>query len=259
MTQPFIHPGFGPSRSSFALVLENLSFAYPGQAQTVQGVDLRLGLGERLGVIGPNGAGKTTLFLLFCGILSPTQGRVEVLGEPIVPGQFRPDLGFVFQNPDDQLFCSSVWDEVAFGLHNLGVSPPALTRRVNRALAFTGIEHLRHSPPHHLSGGQKRMVAIASVLALTPRLIIYDEPSAYLDIQTRRRLIQLLQASEETLLVSSHDLELIREVCDRVMIVDEGHIVAQGLTDGIMADRALMEAHHLEVPPSLNLLTGKKV
>lgn len=241
----------GSDLSEFAIVLRNLSFAYPERPNLLQDIHLTLLPGERVGVIGPNGAGKTSLFLVICGVLKPTSGTIVLFDQPIVPGDFRPDLGFVFQNPDDQLFCATVWDEVAFGVQNMGVCLAELTSRVNSALKFTGIEALWDCAPHHLSGGEKRMVAIASILAMHPRLVIYDEPSANLDIRARRRLIQLLHASRETMLVSSHDLELIREVCDRVLLLDQGQIIADGKTDEVMSDRTLMDEHGLEVPHSL--------
>ncbi|MEB3273064.1 MAG: energy-coupling factor ABC transporter ATP-binding protein [Prochlorothrix sp.] len=234
-----------------AIEIHTLSFAYEGQSTILQIPQLQVLRGERVGIVGCNGVGKTTLFHLLCGLLQPVQGSIAVFENPVISGAFSPDVGFVFQNPEDQLFSPSVWEEVAFGPGNMGLSNEEIGQRVHRALAFTGTESLLHLPPHHLSGGQKRMVAIASVLALEPRLMIYDEPSANLDLRARRRLIQLLLASGETMLVSSHDLELIREVCDRVLVLDQGQVVADGATVAILADRGLMEHHGLEVPASL--------
>ncbi|MGA1284092.1 MAG: energy-coupling factor ABC transporter ATP-binding protein [Prochlorothrix sp.] len=234
-----------------AIEIHNLTFAYEGRSLTLHIPHLQVNRGDRVGIVGCNGVGKTTLFHLLCGLLQPCQGYASIFQNPVVPGGFSPDVGFVFQNPDDQLFSPSVWEEVAFGPGNMGLSLEEISQRVHRALTFTGTEALLHLPPHHLSGGQKRMVAIASVLALEPRLMIYDEPSANLDLRARRRLIQLLQASGETMLVSSHDLELIREVCDRVLVLDQGQIQADGATVEILGDRELMERHGLEVPPSL--------
>ena len=174
-----------------------------------------------------------------------------LFGDPVVPGQFRPDIGLVFQNPDDQLFSASVWEDVSFGPQNMGLVPPELNSRVSEALLLTGTQDLVERPPHHLSGGEKRMVAIASVLAMQPQLVIYDEPSANLDMRARRRLIKFLQSSQETSLVASHDLELIIEVCDRVILLDEGQVIADGETRQIMGNQALMERHGLEMPHSL--------
>jgi len=233
------------------LHVAGLSFAYPGRPGLLRDLHLTLQLGERVGVIGPNGAGKTTLFMLLCGVLTPDVGTIRLLDRPIKPGAFHPEIGMVFQNPDDQLFCLSVWDDVAFGPQNLGLPRTELAARVEAALTTTGIRHLAERPPQHLSGGEQRMVAIAGVLALHPRLIIYDEPSANLDIRSRRRLIQFLQASPETLLLASHDLELIMEVCDRVLLLDAGQIVADGCPRAVMGDAALMTAHGLERPAAL--------
>ena len=233
--------------------IQNLSFTYDHRARTLHFINLEVAIGQRVGVIGSNGSGKTTLFHLLCGLLQPSTGSIYICQQPVIPGAFSPAVGFVFQNPDDQLFSASVWEEVAFGPGNLGLDAEDIQRRVHQALIFTGTEHLVTSPPHHLSGGQKRMVAIASILAMEPEVMIYDEPSANLDLRARRRLIQLLQSSRETLLLSSHDLELIREVCDRVIVLDQGHLVADGATADILGDRSLMEGHGLEVPHSLRV------
>ncbi len=235
-----------------ALFLDRVLFAYPDVPCVLNEITLRIQPGERLGVIGPNGAGKTTLFLTICGVLRPSSGVVRLFGKPVVPGEFRPDVGLVFQNPNDQLFSPSVWDDVAFGVENLGYSEAEVTERVHQTLDQLGILEYRDRPPHHLSGGQKRMVAIAGVLAMQPQLILYDEPSANLDLRSRRRLIEFLHQSSQTLLIASHDLELILELCDRVLLLDEGAIIADGSPVEIMGDRPLMEAHGLEKPSALS-------
>ncbi len=237
--------------TSTALVLKDLSFTYPDGTEVLQEIQLALKTGERVGVLGPNGAGKTTLFKLLCGLLRPSQGTIFLFDQSIEVGGFRPDLGFVFQNPDDQLFSASVWEDVAFGPQNMGLLPDQVDERVATALTLTGTQSLAQRLPHHLSGGEKRMVAIATVVAMQPSLMIYDEPSANLDLRARRRLIQYLLNSEETFLVASHDLELILEVCDRLLLLDHGHIIADGHPVEIMQQRTLMEAHGLEVPYSL--------
>ncbi|MBK8988755.1 MAG: ABC transporter ATP-binding protein [Chloroflexi bacterium] len=237
--------------SPAALHARDLSFAYSAERVVLHGLNLTIAPGERVGVIGPNGAGKTTLFHLFCGVLAPSGGVVELFGEQVRNGRFHPQVGLLFQNPDDQLFSPSVWDDVAFGPQNLGLSPADVQARVASALALTGTTDLAQRPPHHLSGGEKRMVSIAGVLAMQPRLVIYDEPSANLDIRARRRLIRFLQNTSETMLISAHDLELILEVCDRVLLLDEGCIIADGPPRQVMDDVTLMEAHGLERPHSL--------
>jgi cobalt/nickel transport system ATP-binding protein len=240
-----------PPKTEPAIAVHRLSFAYPDGTSVLEHVDLQVKPGERLGAIGPNGAGKTTFFLLLCGVMKPTTGDISLFGKPVSVGEFRPDVGLVFQNPNDQLFSASVWDDVAFAPENMGLSPQEVENRVRQALSLTGVESLIHRPPHHLSGGQKRMVAIASILSMQPRLIVYDEPSANLDLRARRRLIRFLQASQETFIVSSHDLELVLEVCDRTILLDEGRVIADGKTKTIMGNRDLMENHGLEVPHSL--------
>ncbi|WP_017307138.1 energy-coupling factor ABC transporter ATP-binding protein [Spirulina subsalsa] len=236
---------------SAVLEVVDLCFAYPQRPVTLAGVNLTIQGGERVGLVGPNGAGKTTLFLCICGVLGATSGEIQLFEKPIQRGEFRPEIGFVFQNPDDQLFCPSVWDDVAFGVENMGVRGEELGQRVTNALATTGVSHLADRVPHQLSGGEKCMVAIASILAMQPQLILYDEPSANLDLAARRRLIQFLQRSQETILLSSHDLELLLEVCDRVILLNQGQVLADGIPPVILGDRTLMSQNSLEVPASL--------
>jgi len=234
-----------------ALTVSGLWFSYPDRLNVLQDVSLTVMPGERVGLIGPNGSGKTTFFLQVCGVLKPSAGEIVVLGKPVLNGDFRSDVGLVFQNPDDQLFCPSVRDDVAFGPQNMGLSKEEVEARVMEALSVVGALELANRPAHHLSEGEKRMVSIASVLAMQPRLLIYDEPNANLDIRSRRRLIRLLQASTETILIASHDLELVLEVCDRVVLIDNGHIITDGNPSEVMGNSKLMEAHGQEKPHSL--------
>jgi cobalt/nickel transport system ATP-binding protein len=233
------------------LSVTGLWFSYPDKPDVLKDVNFTVIPGERVGLIGPNGSGKTTLFLGICGVLKPYAGEVMVLGKPVLDGDFRPNVGLVFQNPDDQLFCPSVRDDVAFGPQNMKLPKDEVEARVTEALSAVGALELAARPPHHLSGGEKRMVAIATVLSMHPRLIMYDEPSASLDIRSRRQLISLLQESQETILVASHDLELILEICDRVVLMDGGSIVADGSPLEIMGNDELMKAHGQEKPHSL--------
>ncbi|NBD34056.1 MAG: ATP-binding cassette domain-containing protein [Cyanobacteria bacterium] len=234
-----------------ALAIHNLEFSYPDQPAVLDQLNFKIEPGERVGLIGPNGAGKTTFFLSTCGILKPTAGEIFVFGEPIHAGEFNPNIGLVFQNPDDQLFCPTVWEDVAFGPENLQLSPVEVKQRVEEALSITRTYSLAQRVPHHLSGGQKCMVAIATVLAMHPQLILYDEPSANLDLSSRRRLIDFLEISEQTIIISSHDLELILEVCDRVLLLNEGQIIADGDPHRVMGNQRLMESNGLEKPHSL--------
>ena len=205
-----------------ALCISGLSFSYPKRSNVLRGITLTVAHGERVALVGPSGTGKPTLFLLVCGVLKPGAGEIAIFGKPMKPGELQPEVGLVFQNADDQLFSPSVRDDVAFGPQNLGLSKARVDARVDEALRTTGTLDLVGRPPHQLSGGEKRMVAIAGVLAMRPRLMIYDEPSSNLDIRSRRRSIRFLQHSPETLLVASHDLESMIEVCDRVVLPDEG-------------------------------------
>ncbi len=234
-----------------AIAIDKLSFAYDKQRSILHHLNLEIRPGERVGLIGPNGAGKTTLFLAICGLLSPLSGTIWLFGKPVIKGEFRSEIGFVFQNPDDQLFCPTVRDDVAFGPENIGLATAEVNRRVEEALMTTGVSGLAARASHQLSGGEKCMVAIASVLAMQPQVILYDEPSANLDLQARRRLINFLQHSPETTLVSSHDLELILEVCDRVLLLNHGQIIADGNPRRVMSDQQLMEVNGLEKPHSL--------
>jgi cobalt/nickel transport system ATP-binding protein len=247
------HPAMVPGDPSapIAIALQQVSFAYGDQPGVLQDVSLTIHERERVGLIGHNGCGKTTLFMLLCGLLTPHGGAIQLLGNPVQPGQFYPEVGLLFQDPEDQLFSPSVWDDVAFGPQNLGLTAPEVEARVKAALDLTGITALAERAPHHLSGGEKQMVAIAGLLAMCPRILLCDEPTASLDLRTRRRLIRFLQNSDETLVIASHDLEFLLEVCDRVVLIDEGRVIADGHGPDIMVNQDLMEAHGLEKPHSL--------
>ena len=234
-----------------ALSILGLRFTYPKQEEILKNLNLQIHSGERVGLIGPNGSGKTTLFLLVCGILTPEAGKIELFGKPVETAEFRPEIGLVFQNPNDQLFTTSVRDDVAFGPKNMNLDSEEVENRIREALSATGVEELIDRVPQNLSGGEKCMVAIAAVLAMRPQLVLYDEPSANLDLRSRRRLIQFLQAAKETIVISTHDLEMILEVCDRVLLLDQGKIIADGDPLEVMGDQQLMEAHGLEKPHSL--------
>ena len=233
------------------LTASHLSFSYPDRPDVLKEFNIEINPGEKVGLVGPNGSGKTTFFLLVCGVLKPLAGDITLFGDTVRSGEFCPDVGLVFQNSDDQLFSPSVWEDVAFGPQNMGLPAEEIEKRVRTALETTGCIALSERPVHHLSQGEKRMVAIAGVLSMHPRLIIYDEPSANLDIRSRRRLISMLQESEHATLIAAHDLELILEICHRVVLIDQGNIVAEGVPQDIFADEELMEAHGQERPHSL--------
>jgi cobalt/nickel transport system ATP-binding protein len=241
--------------SSPAIDVQQLGFAYPGGPLALDGVTFAVQPGESIGLVGPNGAGKTTLFLCLTGVLSPQSGSVQVCGlEVRDPAQRRrlPErVGIVFQNSDDQLFSSTVRDDVAFGPLNLGLDASEVQRRVSEALGRVGMAGQEGRVPFHLSGGEKRRVALAGVLAMRPEVLLLDEPSMFLDPRGRRELIGLLNGLGGTKLIASHDLEMILATCSRVLVLDGGKVTADGAARAVLADAAVMEAHGLEVPASL--------
>jgi cobalt/nickel transport system ATP-binding protein len=234
-----------------ALEVEDLAFAYPDGSEALTGVHLRVAAGERVAVLGPNGAGKTTLALHLNGIHRASRGRITVAGatlEDRTLPELRRRVGLVFQDPDDQLFMPTVREDVAFGPANLGLRGAELHARVAAALATVGCEALADRAPHHLSGGERRRVAIATVLAMAPDLLVLDEPSSNLDPASRRELVTVLRSLAVTQLVVTHDLPLVLELCPRTVIVDGGRIVADGDTVALLADTELLAAHRLELP-----------
>lgn len=237
------------------LTVRDLSCAYPGGFVALDHVSFEAAAGESIGLVGPNGAGKTTLFLCLSGVLPIKKGAVKIAGlDPADPAQRRAlpaKAGIVFQNSDDQLFNATVFDDVAFGPLNLGLEPGEVKQRVAEALACVGLAGFEQRVPFHLSGGEKRRVALAGVLAMRPEVLLLDEPSTYLDPRGRRELIQLINSLSVTKMIAAHDLELVRETCRRVLLLDGGRLVSDGPAQAILADARLMEAHGLEVPHSL--------
>ncbi|WP_236666076.1 energy-coupling factor ABC transporter ATP-binding protein [Nocardioides baculatus] len=233
------------------LDLRSVAFAYPDGHQALFGVDLQVQRGERVAVLGPNGAGKTTLVLHLNGILQPGAGSVAVSGLPVVREnlqEIRRRVGIVFQDPDDQLFMGSVRDDVAFGPRNLGVRGAELDRQVMRALDLVGMADFADRPPHHLSFGQRRRVAVATVLVMEPEIIVLDEPSSNLDPASRRELADILTGLDVTLMMVTHDLPYALQLCPRSIVLSDGVVAAQGSTLDILTDDALMKSHRLELP-----------
>jgi cobalt/nickel transport system ATP-binding protein len=235
-----------------AIDIQDVSFAYPDGKQALQGLCLTVACNETVGLVGPNGAGKTTLFLCLAGVLQAQGGTLQVAGlDPRRPAdrkQLPARVGIIFQNSDDQLFSTSVRDDVAFGPLNLGLEADAVRRRVAEALARVGLAGFDERVPFHLSGGEKRRAAIAGVLAMQPAILLLDEPSMFLDPRGRRELIGLLNELAITKVIASHDLEMILDTCRRVAVIDQGRLVAEGETAQVLGDQTLMEAHGLEVP-----------
>lgn len=233
------------------LAIEGLSFAYPDRHQALFGVDLRVERGERIAVLGPNGAGKTTLVLHLNGILTPSAGSVRVSGMEVAKpnlAEIRRRVALVFQDPDDQLFMATVERDVAFGPANAGVTGADLEARVRRALDQVGMADVAHRAPHHLSYGQRRRVAVATVLAMDPEVLVLDEPTSNLDPQARRALAEVLRSLDLTKVIVTHDLPYALELCERAVILDAGRIVADGPTRTLLGDAELMAAHRLELP-----------
>ncbi len=230
------------------LLVENLSFSYPDGHSALRDVSLQINEYEKVALVGPNGAGKSTLMLHLNGILSG-EGQVEVAGMRVTRSNLpviRAKVGLVFQNPDDQLFSPTVFEDVAFGPLHMGLPKGEVRDRVARALEQVGLSDYADRLSHHLSAGEKKRVAIATVLSMDPEILILDEPSAGLDPRARRALISQLREFPITMLVSTHDMRLVHELFPRMVIMDEGRIVADGATDALMDDAELLETHGLE-------------
>ena len=237
--------------SHHVVEVRDLSFAYPDGTEALRGISFRVEHGEAVALVGGNGAGKSTLLLHLNGCLPTRHGEVRI-GDTLLTRETaalaRRAIGMVFQDPDDQLFMPTVAEDVAFGPLNAGLPPDQVEQLVLSALERVGMAHLQDRPPYRLSAGEKRAVAIATVLAMAPDILVMDEPSSHLDPRARRRLIELLRSFEHTRIVATHDLELVVEVCSRVIVLDGGRIVADGPAREILNDEALMFAHGLERP-----------
>ncbi|GAA1268597.1 ABC transporter ATP-binding protein [Sphaerisporangium rubeum] len=242
-----------------SLRVSELAYAYPDGTQALFGVDLTIAAGERVALLGPNGAGKTTLVMHLNGILTAGHGTVEVAGMPVrrdtLP-EIRRRVGLVFQDPDDQLFMPTVREDVAFGPANLGLRGEELDRRVRAALDRVGLPEVIDRPPHHLSFGQRRRVAVATVLAMEPEILVLDEPSSNLDPAARRELAQILRSLDVTVLMVTHDLPYALELCERSLVLSGGVIAADGPTRDILSDPDLLAAHRLELPFGFSVPVG---
>ncbi len=228
--------------------IENWSVKYPDGTIAVDSLDLKLEAGEHLALIGANGAGKSSLILSLVGIL-PATGSATIDGirlEKKNLSEIRRNVGVVFQNPDDQLFCSTIYDDIAFGPRNLGLDEDRVKQRVDDRLELLGITHLRDRTPLKLSGGEKRMCAMATVLAMKPSVMIFDEPTAFLDPKARRNLINVLNTLPHTMLIATHDLAFAAEVCKRSVLLKRGKLFADGNSSELLYDEELMESAGVE-------------
>jgi cobalt/nickel transport system ATP-binding protein len=233
------------------LAIEKLNYAYPDGHQAIRDINLNIEEGESIALVGANGAGKSSLFKLIIGIAEIKEGSIKV--EELSVGKktlkdIRRKVGMVFQNPDDQLFMTKVYDDIAFGPRNELLTEEEVEARVVNALEQLGITHLRDRMPHRLSGGEKRVIAIASVLAMNPRVILFDEPTSFLDPQARRNVINTLDSLKMTKIIATHDLDMALDICDRVIILHHGSVFADGTVKDILLDENLLSQCHLELP-----------
>lgn len=249
-TQSVEKPVLSKNGATPTLSVEQLSFSYPDGHAALHDVSLTIDRGEKIALVGPNGAGKSTLMLHLNGILGDG-AHINIAGMPVTKPNLpviRAKVGLVFQNPDDQLFSPTVFEDVAFGPLHMGLPEIEVRARVTRALKQVGMSAYAERLSHHLSVGEKKRIAIATVLSMEPEILVLDEPSAGLDPRARRALIHLLRDLPLTMLVSTHDMLMVRELFPRMVIMDQGHIVADGPTETLMEDVALLEAHGLERP-----------
>lgn len=230
------------------LAAEGLHYRYDDGTEALRGIDLGVAAGEKVGLVGPNGSGKSTLLLCLGGLLK-CQGTVKLEGRPLSRTDFKESrgrIGLIFQSPDDQLFMPTLEEDLAFGPINLGLDEHAAHHRVHEVADRMGLDAMLGRAPHHLSMGQKRNAAIAAVLAMKPAVLLMDEPSSNLDPRSRRRLIQVLAGLDTAMLIASHDLALVGGLCQRIIVIDEGRIVANGPAAETLADAEFMEKHGLE-------------
>ncbi|MDO9465296.1 MAG: ATP-binding cassette domain-containing protein [bacterium] len=233
--------------------IKGLKYTYSDGTKALRGVDLSIFEGESIGLIGPNGAGKSTLLLHLNGILGGS-GKVEIMGLEITDKNLdfiRSKVGLVFQDPEDQLFMPTVFDDVAFGLVNIGKEKEEINSSVKKALKEVDMLDSINRVSHHLSFGEKKRISLATVLSMNPEILVLDEPSSNLDPRSRRHLMEVLRGIRVTKIISGHDLELILDICNKVVVLDKGKIAAYGGTKEILSNKSLMESHWLEVPLSL--------
>ncbi|HVR76013.1 MAG TPA: ABC transporter ATP-binding protein [Planctomycetota bacterium] len=240
------------------LSVTDVTYAYPDGRKAVEDVSFSIESGHSVALLGPNGAGKTTLLLILAGMLRPDRGDV-VIGGKRYGGEddsaVRRHLGFVFQETEDQLFSATVFDDVAFGPLNFGMSAAEARRRVTETLASVGLTGYENRVPHHLSSGERRRTALATVLSYDPDILILDEPSNDLDARGCRDLVRLLRATRQARIIASHDIEFVLRTCDHAMVIDGGRIAARGPAADILCDRELLGRHGLEAPLGLRNLS----
>ncbi len=248
-----------PSEEIPAVEIVGLSHVYPDGTHALGGIRVSVRAGERVALLGPNGAGKSTLLLHLNGVLRPSEGSVSVDGLTLSSETLRSvrsKVGLVFQDPDDQLFMTTVYDDVAFGPLNMGLELAEVDARVHNALHAVSLEDQTSRPPQHLSYGQRKRAALATVLSMDPSVLALDEPSSNLDPRSRRAMLKLLNSLNATMLLATHDMDFAWELCGRSIILDEGRVVADGPTRELLADQALLETHGLELPACASARSG---
>lgn len=243
------------------LQFDDVHYRYPNGYEALCGLSFYITHGEKVALVGANGAGKSTLLLHINGLLMPSQGTVVMGGIPLTRKTLplvRQSVGLVFQDSDNQLFMPTVEEDVAFGPSNMRLESEEIERRVTEALDAVGALHLRKSSPFQLSGGQKKRVAIATVLSMEPSVLVMDEPTSNLDPRARRQIIDLIRRFSHTTLIATHDMEMVLDLCDRTIVMKEGRIVADGNTRHVFADLALLEDCGLEQPYELRMKRALK-
>ncbi len=243
-----------------AVEVNDLHFTYPDGTSVLKGINLNIKTGETVAIVGPNGAGKSTFLLHLNGVLLGKSGEVKIFGMAInkkTLKEIRQKVGIVFKNPDDQLFCPTVYEDVAFGPQNMNLNEKEIDDRVHAALNALDIESIKNKSAHHLSFGQRKRVAIATVLAMKSKVLVFDEPSSNLDPLTKRKLIKTINSLDATKLIVTQDLYMAAELCDRVVIINNGVVVKDAATDDVLSDEALLEENNLEFISRCRVCSGK--
>jgi len=239
-----------------AIEIENFSYSYPDKTKALEQINLSIDHGQKTALIGPNGAGKSTLLLAMSGFLKGsgqiTIDQITLCRKNIK--KIRTIIGSVLQNPDEQLFMPTLFDDVAFGPMNMGLDTEQVKKQTTNALKTVGLEHLGDRPPHHLSAGQKRSAAIATILSMNPKIITIDEPDTSLDPRSRKNLIKLLKSLPQTLIIATCNMDFAAAVCQRAVLIDNGQLIADGAAKEIMTNAELMQTHGLEVPSRFHTL-----
>lgn len=237
--------------------IENITYEYPDKFKAIEDLSFSVKEGEKIGLIGANGAGKSTILKLLTGLFISKEGKISIDSIELNKNnlkEIRRKIGFIFQDSDSQLFMNTVYDDIAFGLRSKGMSEEKVSQKVDKILKKLSIEYLKDKTIYKLSGGQKRIISIAGILVMEPEIIIMDEPTCALDPKYRRRFINILKDLQQTQIIATHDLDMIMDTCSRVIILNEGKIVADGKSDELLKEKKLLEMSNLELPLSLQSL-----